>query len=157
MTAGELVSSIIGVLGLLGGAIGFFVARTASKNADIAKRDAAAALTRSADADERVAVVLERLAAPPEPAAFFEVGRSADRTTGWIKNLGTVAARSLTVAGYPEPVKNLVSTGVPVELPPGQTLTFGISERLTLPVNQVHVVWVDDRDEMPTSATYWLP
>lgn len=163
MTPYEWTTTAIAVLGLVGGAFGFFYGRSARAKAGEsqllavqAQQESAVALKRSAAADERVVEVWERLAAPPEPTVDFEVGSTADRTMGWIKNIGDLEARSLTISGYPEPVKNLASIRTPIDLPPGQTIQFTISERLSLPVKQVEVAWTDDRSEELQSKRYWI-
>lgn len=59
MTPAEWLTGLLGVLGLAGGAIGFFAARRADAKAGAAARDASEALTKSAAAAERAAAALE--------------------------------------------------------------------------------------------------
>lgn len=162
MTAYELLSTIIAAVGLLGGALGFMLSRTARASAkesnQVAARaqaESAEALRRSADASERVADVWERITTPPEPTVAFEVDATPDHTVGSVRNVGDLAARSLTVSGYPEQVRNLVALG-PADLPPGQAIQFGIDERLSLPVRQVELVWTDDWSDAPRRETCWI-
>lgn len=162
MTAYELLSTIIAAVGLLGGALGFMLSRTARASAKESNRvaaraqaESAEALRRSADASERVADVWERITTPPEPTVAFEVDATPDHTVGSVRNVGDLAARSLTVSGYPEQVRNLVALG-PADLPPGQAIQFGIDERLSLPVRQVELVWTDDWSDAPRRETCWI-
>lgn len=61
MTLGEIVSSTLGALGLIGGLLGFLLSRSAKREAADASEQAVVALTQSAKAhDEMVAALRER-------------------------------------------------------------------------------------------------
>lgn len=178
MTLYEKISTGIAILGLLGGAIGFVVGIAARRKAGESERVAQAARSqsvealrksaealsqsasahdRAATASERVAEVWEEMASKPEPRPEFDVKCTADRSVGWITNTGNIGARSVSIAGLPEPAKSLVGFGRPVDIPPKESVQFNIDERFSLSVEQVVITWYDDRSpEDQQTETHWL-
>lgn len=74
-----MLALIFGVLGLVGGAVGFFRAVAASRQAakadaaaQDARSDAAAALVRSADANERIATAIEIISGRSAPSVHLD-------------------------------------------------------------------------------------
>src|SRR4051794_18388116 len=72
MTAADWIADALGLLGLVGGTIGFFRSRSADKRSEQAAKDAAAAMLRSATAGEESAEALKRIAQLQEPVEDFE-------------------------------------------------------------------------------------
>ena len=172
MTAFEIVSVIFGLLGLLGGAIGFFRAVAADRRSGAAEAvaadaqaDAASALSKSADAAERIAAAVEIMARRRDMAADTLLPESPStelkallgrREVRWVveartatnsfrlRNMGTTQAREVTIDG------KLESSS----LEPGTALTFSGGQHRA---DAIEVTWRDDSAATALRSTVALP
>ncbi|MEX1078989.1 MAG: hypothetical protein WED09_07780 [Homoserinimonas sp.] len=173
MTAFEIVSVILGLLGLLGGTAGFFRAVAADRRSSIAEAaaadaqaDAASALAKSADATERIAAAVELiarrrglaaetlLAKPPSAELEELLGRHEVR---WVveartvansyrlRNAGSLAARDVTIDEHSERLS----------VEPGAAMNF--SARLDSRPRSIEVTWRDDSASTVLRSTVALP
>jgi hypothetical protein len=169
------VNAVVAVLGLIGGLVGFARAIVADRNsraaradADDARSDAVAALTKSADADERIARAIELIAGEQHTGAE---GRAADasqvlatlvpkRSVAWavenrivpnsyrVRNVGMVEAEHVTATapGYPAGAGRVIA--------PGMALTIGPPDGRADPPRAIVVNWTDRLSPTEHSESY---
>ncbi|WP_022884131.1 hypothetical protein [Glaciibacter superstes] len=187
MTSYEILSVIIAGLGLAGGAVGFIRALAADRRsieaeaaAGDARSDAAAALEKSASATERIAEAVEFMARrsgdsrpdtllaaalPAELQSLLEPDAVTwsleERTVAGsyrLRNTGTIEARSVTVNGYPAGMQNLlVAHREHPTLAPGATFVFNVSNRLTVTLKEVEIMWIDSTSAETRREVLRLP
>lgn len=169
MTAFEITSVLLALLGLLGGVVGFIravaadrrSAAAASAAAD-ARADATAALKQSAAATERIAVAVELLASQSAPEGLLAdhtPARLAElmgpREVVWtlerrrpahsyrLRNMGSIAAADVSLlGGSPDADTPLARIG------PGTAITFDID-----PERHSRAIEVSWRDEHADTRT----
>lgn len=154
MSTAEWVSSILGALGLAGGAIGFFRARAAAKSskesADIANRASdrsIAAAEAAADAQQRIAAAIEQRSLaepmPVSPAVRWRVDQIA-KSRMRLTNVGTDVAGGVTLRASPDEAEHLMRVDEVPDLQPHEGLSFMVLRTMGGPqVSGVAVTWTD--------------
>lgn len=152
MTPAEIVSAAIAVLGLVGGAIGFFRSRKADKASKSAADEAGRASERSIAASEAAARAQERIAAAIESQGqpnsetsqkqvvwrIDKVGDSRLRLT----NVGNLIAQRVHIEPSPTETQRLFRVTEVPGLEPGEGLDFTVVRTLGGPqVESVYVTW----------------
>lgn len=177
MTAYEITSVLLALLGLVGGVVGFIravaadrrSAAAAAESAD-ARADAAAALEQSAAATERIAAAVEILAGeaskrgtvladrtPASLAALLEPGEvewtlehRVPANSFRLRNLGTVTARDVSIlGGFPSTAASFARIG------PGAAVSFSVDPGRHS--RAIEVSWRDDVTPTPSRLTLPLP
>lgn len=173
------LSDVLSILGLAGGAFGFFVARRAGKKANDseaiavdARADAAAALSRSADSGDRIAVAVEQMAAyTSEPdidlvrifqealnaKVEWSIEQRADAHSYRLRNTGNVGAEDVQVTAIPPEHAALLVRGDLGDLDAGEAGVFSTSPRLSLSLHRISVNWIEADTRQPMSAEIALP
>lgn len=173
------LSDGLSIVGLVGGVVGFFVARRAGKKAEKseaiavdARADAAAALSRSADSGDRIAAAVEQMAASTsEPnvdlVRVFEealhakvewsIEQRADAHSYRLRNTGNVGAEDVQVTALPPEHAALLVRGDLGDLDAGQAGVFLTSPRLSLSLHRISVSWIEADTRQPMSAEIALP
>lgn len=173
------LSDVLAILGLVGGAVGFFVALGARRKADESERaandaraDAAAALSRSADSGERIAAAVEQMAAlGSEPDVDFvrvfqkalnasvewTIEERAEAHSYRLRNSGNVAAEDVRITAVPPERAALLVGGDLGDLDAGQAGVFGTSPRLSLSLHRVAVAWIEADTQQQMSTEIALP
>ncbi|QNE36853.1 hypothetical protein [Leifsonia shinshuensis] len=159
----DWVGDVLAALGLLGGGIGFLVSRNARKRslaseaaAAAAQSDATSALQRSAAAAERLTSLWEKVMTPSASRPDFEVRTDHGEEGGFVVNIGSEKAFSLTVHGYPDLFVNMVSSGPPQDLAPNESANFTIDQRTAGRVEQVEVAWQDSEHKENYRRQFWI-
>lgn len=156
MTTPEIISTVLGALGLVGGAIGFFRSRSASKaaraSADVAGRASdrsIAAAEAAADAQLRIAAAIEasRDGTTHTPAEAHEVRWRVDQIGDYqvrATNVGDLTAGAVDIAADPPEAAHLLRVFEQPDLRPGEGLTFSVMRTMGGPqVSAVEVHWTD--------------
>lgn len=176
MTAFEMVSVTLGVLGLLGGTVGFVRAVLADRRSSAAEAvaadaqaDAASALAKSADATERIAKALELIASrrgagadtllAEQPSAVLDAVQAllGVREVRWAVEARTVpnSYRLRNVGSLT--ASEVTTNGHPehATLTPGAAITFRSSA--DRPAGGVEVTWRDDSAATTLHAVVAIP
>jgi hypothetical protein len=167
------VNAVVALLGLVGGLVGFARSIIAERNsraaiadADDARSDAVAALTKSADAEERIARAVEFIAGEhltgteahaasqdlsalvPKRSVEWSVEKRIIPNSYRIRNIGMVAAEHVTATapGYPAGAGRVIA--------PGMALTIGPPDGRAEPPQNVVVNWTDPLSGTVHSETY---
>jgi hypothetical protein len=170
------VNAVVAMLGLAGGLVGFVRSIIADRNsraaradADDARSDAVAALTKSADAEVRIARAVEFIAGEHRTGA--EAHAASDelsalvppRSVAWsvekriipnsyrVRNIGMVAAEHVTATapGYPAGAGRVIA--------PGMALTIGPPDGRADPPTTIVVNWTDRVSATVHSEKYPVP
>lgn len=128
MSAFELFSVLASTLGLLGGTVAFFTSRASAR--------------ATAEAQERIARVLEAANAPPPLVVRWRLhGAGQDRYR--LTNTGNLTAEQVKVRAWPGELSNLVSAEEQPDIEAADGYTFSAMRRLGVTVREIEVTWND--------------
>ncbi|ANF30822.1 hypothetical protein A0130_03205 [Leifsonia xyli] len=158
----DIWADIVATLALIGAAIGFLTARRARKRAEEsailaakAQSEATDALRRTAEANERLTALWERVTTPPPPRPKWNVYYNPGDGSGFLINVGEEKAYGATVRGYPQVSEHLARTPYPTDVPPQAQLSFEVFESAG-PLERIEVSWQDEAHSTIEREQLWV-
>jgi hypothetical protein len=143
---GDIASTVLGILGVLGGIFAFFYSRAANKKAAEAQTEAATALRRAADALERANELAE-----PKAEVKLELGELSENRYAF-QNVGQLTVPQAQVVGAGESPDMIdPDETAPRDLTQADSIAFSVRRFWGSPTARVRIQWLDPESGEPDS------